>query len=55
MKTIEQMKKELKDKIDSCKLIDYQMVEAKGMIGIKIITEDYRRYMRLNPVKEIEI
>jgi hypothetical protein len=48
MKTIEQMKKELKDKIDSCKLIDYKMVEAKGLIGIKIVTEDFEEYQRRN-------
>ena len=48
MKTIEQMKKELKDKIDSCKLLDYRMVEAKGMIGIKIITEDFEKYIKKN-------
>lgn len=54
MKTIGQMKQELKDKIDKCKLVDYEMIETKGLIGIRIITKDFEKYKKrrmINPIQ----
>lgn len=53
MKTINQMKHELKEKIDFCKMVDYEMKEAKGLIKIIIITSDFKRYQEKRIVNQV--
>ena len=54
VKTIKQMKEELKKLIDECKLMDYKVIFEKGLIKIGIITEDFEKYEEKRIVNQLQ-